>query len=98
MHVKQRKFQLASDEPTHQLNGQLILYGTDACHLCELAEQMLEQWAANSPPLLFEKTDISLSDDLFARYGLRIPVLRRVNGAELDWPFDAAQLEQFLQS
>jgi hypothetical protein len=31
-------------------------------------------------------------------YGLRIPVLRRTDtGAELDWPFDAGQVVQFLR-
>ena len=34
---------------------------------------------------------------LEALYGTRVPVLRREDtGAELDWPFDAAQVRGFL--
>ena len=41
--------------------------------------------------------DIADDDQLIERYGTRIPVLRRMDtGAELGWPFDAAQLLTFL--
>jgi hypothetical protein len=41
--------------------------------------------------------DITDPDDLTETYGLRIPVLRRVDtGAELDWPFDTEQIVAFL--
>jgi len=71
----------------------LTLFGTSACHLCELAEALLQRRDA-----VFEKVDISDSEELFARYGLIIPVLRRDDGAELNWPFDEAGLERFLAS
>ncbi len=69
----------------------LTLYGTDACHLCELAASLLDRLGVE-----YEEVDISGSDELFARYGLTIPVLRRLDGAELNWPFDAAALGDFL--
>jgi hypothetical protein len=48
--------------------------------------------------LLVELVDIAESEAMFEAYGLRIPVLRRVDtGEELDWPFDAAQVVNFLQ-
>ncbi|GGL41390.1 hypothetical protein GCM10009091_24180 [Pseudomonas brenneri] len=48
--------------------------------------------------LLVELMDISESETLFEAYGLRIPVLRRVDtGAELDWPFDTEQVVAFLR-
>jgi hypothetical protein len=73
----------------------LTLYSTGACHLCEVAEAMLAPWVQRG--LLVCVEDISTSDALFARYGERIPVLRRRDtGAELDWPFDAARLAAFL--
>ena len=48
--------------------------------------------------LLVELVDITDPDDLTVAYGLRIPVLRRVDtGAELDWPFDTQQVVTFLR-
>ncbi|MEH6589721.1 MAG: glutaredoxin family protein [Halioglobus sp.] len=72
--------------------GGYILFGTSACHLCELAEELLQ----GCPELVFEKVDISDSDLLFERYGVRIPVIKAPGGSELGWPFDAAQLNIFL--
>lgn len=79
-----------------------VLYGTLGCHLCDDAEALLA-------PLLItlsadagdncdiECVDISTDDALVDRYGVRIPVLRRIaDGAELDWPFDQVQARQLL--
>ena len=72
-----------------------ILYGTTACHLCELAEELIRspRSEGNIPDIC--KVDISESDALFERYGIRIPVLAHVDGEELDWPFSAADLSRF---
>jgi hypothetical protein len=88
---------VVSYEHASEPDVSLILYGTDACHLCELAEKMLQLRAAGSASVAYKKTDISLSDPLFERYGIRIPVLRHASGKELDWPFTEAQLDAFLQ-
>ncbi|OAN17930.1 hypothetical protein A3K86_03155 [Photobacterium jeanii] len=44
--------------------------------------------------------DIAFDDDLFARYGVTIPVLSISHSdhsvSELGWPFDAAQLTSWL--
>ena len=79
----------ATDTPPY------VLYGTSACHLCELAEELLIALGRDTPELVFEKVDISGVDELFERYGLRIPVLRDAAGRELDWPFTAGQLREF---
>lgn len=71
----------------------LMLYGTSACHLCEQAADLLTV-AGHS----FRHVDISDSDALFARYGVLIPVLRREDGEELNWPFDGAALQCFLEA
>lgn len=48
--------------------------------------------------LLVELLDITERPEWVDDYGLRIPVLRRVDtGAELDWPFEAEQIVGFLQ-
>ncbi len=69
----------------------LTLYGTAACHLCELAAQLLAAVGAE-----FREVDISGDDALFERYGLTIPVVRRADGRELNWPFDEAAVRAFI--
>lgn len=72
------------------------LFDTLGCHLCELAEAELMPLVEHG--LLVELVDIAESEAMFEAYGLRIPVLRRVDtGEELNWPFDAAQVVNFLQ-
>lgn len=71
---------------------QVVLYGTEFCHLCEQAEALLGELQAS-----IEYVDIADDDILLERYGVHIPVVRRLdNNAELNWPFDAAVLSQFL--
>lgn len=60
----------------------LILYGREHCHLCELAQALLQ-----TAGLIAQQIDIDSDPALGARYGLRIPVLRYPDGRELDWPF-----------
>lgn len=76
-------------------SAQYTLYGTSACHLCELAEELLVALCRDNPGVAFEKVDISDSDALLDRYGVRIPVMRDASGRELDWPFSASQLREF---
>jgi len=61
-----------------------ILYQRDDCHLCDLALAVLA--AAGAPD--FESVFIDDDGVLEARYGSRVPVLRGLDGRELDWPFD----------
>jgi len=73
------------------------LLGTLGCHLCEIAEAELLPLVAHG--LLVELVDIGESEVMVEEYGLRIPVLRRIDtGAELDWPFDQDQVVAFLRS
>ncbi len=75
---------------------QLVFYTTDHCQLCELAEALLVQTPMD-PPIPVDAVDIAQSEALVARYGERIPVLRRAdNGQELDWPFTRDDLLSFL--
>jgi hypothetical protein len=49
--------------------------------------------------LLVEVIDIAEHEYLVDDYSLRIPILRRTDtGAELDWPFEAEQIVEFLRS
>lgn len=72
---------------------ELILYQRDTCHLCDVALAVLAE--AHVPE--FDSIFIDDDDALEARYGLRVPVLRdAARDIELDWPFDAQALRDFL--
>lgn len=72
---------------------QYVLYQRDDCHLCDLALDVLA--TARAPA--FESVFIDDDAALEARYGLRVPVWRDAGrDAELDWPFDADAVGQFL--
>ena len=69
------------------------LYGTTFCHLCEEAEAILHALGVEA-----EYVDIADDDELVEKYGVRIPVVQRMDtGAELGWPFDAAGVVGFLE-
>ena len=71
----------------------LTLFQRDDCPLCDEAYAQLA--GAGAPD--FEPVWIDGDAGLEARYGLRVPVLRRDNdGAELDWPFEPGSLRAFL--
>ena len=71
----------------------LVLYGTEFCHLCDEAKAILRETGIEA-----EHIDIAEDDELLEIYGIRIPVLKRLdNGAELGWPFDAVTVSRFLQ-
>ncbi len=74
---------------------QLVLYGTSACHLCELAEQLLVEVLIEYPELVVELVDIADDDALVDLYGTRIPVLERSDGRILCWPFYAVEVVDF---
>ena len=75
---------------------QIILFGTDGCHLCEMALKLVRE-AQNLILLSVEEVDIAQDDALVERYGIRIPVVMR-DGRELNWPFDHGALMEFLTS
>ncbi|MDD2760025.1 MAG: glutaredoxin family protein [Methylomonas sp.] len=69
-----------------------ILFGTDACHLCEQAELMLQEMG-----LSFDKREVLLDENWLRQYGLRIPVLfDQVSASELAWPFSKEDLAEFI--
>lgn len=72
--------------------AEFILFGTEGCHLCEEAEDLVV-----GAGLAVEKRDIMNDEDWQRRYGIRIPVLLNpASGRELGWPFSLAQLQQFV--
>lgn len=75
----------------------LELMTTEGCHLCDQAVPLLVE-GVDPEQFEVDLIDIAFEDVLVERYGRRIPVLRDAkSGAELDWPFTAPQLAQFLE-
>ncbi len=71
----------------------LVLFQRDDCHLCDQALAALA--AARAPG--FTSVWIDGNDDLEARYGERVPVLRDEDrGRELAWPFTPETVRAFL--
>lgn len=78
----------------------LVLYTTSGCHLCEQAQQLIEEELAQAGRAGYWQLvsrDIADDEALVERYGIRIPVVRRAdNDEELGWPFDRLALAAFL--
>ena len=74
---------------------QLELLGTPGCHLCDLAEILIAS-CLDLSQVEVELIDIAQTDELIARYGIKIPVLRCPKSRiELCWPFDALAVKAF---
>jgi glutaredoxin len=71
----------------------LKLYTRPDCHLCEMAEGMLEECGVG-----WQAVDIESDLSLIRRYGNHIPVLYREDiNRELFWPFSPATLRDFIE-
>lgn len=69
----------------------LVLYSRADCHLCELAEAMLEKSS-----LSWRSVDIDSDPVLTEKYGIFVPVVSRpCDDRELFFPFDEAALLEF---
>ena len=76
----------------------LELLGTQGCHLCDDAEQVLVG-ALDLQQVAVELVDVAESDALMDAYAVRIPVLRHVaSGNDLGWPFDGVQVQTFVSA
>ncbi|MBM7071908.1 glutaredoxin family protein [Shewanella sp. 202IG2-18] len=76
----------------HKPEMELVLFHTDGCHLCEVAEAQLKELS-----LPFVMKDICDDETLAELYGIRIPVLmNNSNSKELGWPFDVEDISKFL--
>ena len=71
------------------------LFGSDGCHLCDQAYQLVEQLQQTA---IVTQVDIVEQQELVQRYGVRIPVLLcHQTEQELGWPFTIEQLAEFFQ-
>ena len=75
---------------------QVNLYSTSHCHLCELAHSLLMSF---SDDIALKIIDIAEDEKLLDKFSLRIPVLQRLDTqAELNWPFSAVDINNFLKT
>ncbi len=80
--------------------NQLILFGTDGCHLCEQAQSLLDTVFIEHSGVCvdLQYVDIAVQECWQDKYATRIPVLlHRETERELAWPFDREQLLCFLE-
>ncbi len=74
----------------------VLLMGTSGCHLCELAEQIINDHLSSNKIWLIERIDIAEQEQWQAQFALFIPVLYHPESKkQLGWPFDAQQVNIF---
>ena len=74
----------------------LYFYTTAGCHLCEQAEVLLNELESHVQ-LDITIVDIATDEKLIEQYGVRIPVVKRLDVPDdLGWPFDYGQLKAYL--
>lgn len=73
----------------------ICLYGKPGCHLCEQAEELLEDLAAEFS-LQVTQIDITGDPALFDRYRYEIPVVMTQSGASVSGRIGEAQLRALL--
>lgn len=72
-----------------------VLYGSEGCHLCELALALCEELIAEQQLTVVDIVD---EEHLVAQYGVHIPVLKRTqDNKELYWPFNQEDVYEFYQ-
>ncbi len=71
------------------------LYGKPGCHLCEQAEELLED-LADEFSLTISSIDITSDSSLFDRYRYEIPVVALENGRSVNGRMSKDQLRALL--
>ena len=76
----------------------LILYTTDACHLCEQAKTLIFS-VIDGTALTLVEVDIAEDEVLLQKFGLHIPVLESADSQQrCYWPFDSEQVFKLVAS
>jgi Glutaredoxin-like domain (DUF836) len=75
----------------------LLLFGTSGCHLCEQAEQIINDCLPKDCDLMIETIDIAEQEHWQEQYALCIPVLYHPETKkDLGWPFDQMNVKEFI--
>ncbi len=80
-------------------NSEFVLYGTEGCHLCDEARDLLDLvLSSQGKSIDYAYIDIVDDDQLLELYGETIPVIKAIQSSEqIGWPFDSAVLINFLK-
>lgn len=80
-------------------NSKIIFYGTEGCHLCDEARDLLDLVLSSmSVQVDYPYVDIAEDEQLMDRYGTIIPVIKAAySKQELFWPFDDGTLTKFIR-
>ena len=77
------------------MTGELILYGTEHCTLCDQALEMLFSMPELAG-LSVRVVDVALDEALLARFGEELPVLELTDATgrtiSLGWPFEPSEI------
>ncbi len=79
--------------------SEFVLYGTEGCHLCDEARDLLDLvLSSQGKSIDYPYIDIVDDDQLLERYGETIPVVKAIQSSEqIGWPFDSTALINFLK-
>jgi Glutaredoxin-like domain (DUF836) len=76
----------------------LILLGTEGCHLCELAQELVNQCQQKGLKIPIEHIDIAEQTEWQQDYATLIPVLLKKNSVQtLSWPFTQDDIFTFIE-
>lgn len=82
------------DAEAKSVATELLLFSTSGCHLCSQAERLIREQGIAT----LHVVEITADPELLERYGVRIPVLKRLDTTqELDWPFTGEAVCKWLQ-
>jgi glutaredoxin len=73
------------------------LYGKPGCHLCERAEELIEDLSTEYP-LTVQTLDITADPALFERFRYEIPVIELADGRSLTGRIERAELRELLEA
>lgn len=72
------------------------LYTTVGCHLCDLADNILQE-LSNNYELRINHIEIGDDDELVGCYGTTIPVVKFIDKSEISWPFSQQDIERKME-
>ena len=75
-----------------------LLLGTKGCHLCEYADELINECFQKENNILIEYVDIAEQTQWQADYATRIPVLLHQGSKHsLNWPFTKEHVLTFIE-
>ncbi len=74
-----------------------VLYSKSDCHLCDLAQEILERLAREGE-VSWTRVDIWTDAALLDRYRYEIPVIELADGTLLRWPTTLEQVRRALRA